>query len=38
MELTVFLLLTRAFEPDATRQLRGKLLHSVLRTLSGFEK
>lgn len=38
MELTVFPLLTCAFEPDAIRQLRGKLLHTLLHTLSGFEK
>ena len=38
MELTVFPPLTYAFESDAIRQLRGKLPHTVLHTLSGFEK
>lgn len=38
MELTVSPLLTCAFEPDAIRQLRGKLPHTVLHALSGFEK
>lgn len=38
MELTVLPPLTCAFEPDAIRQLRGKLPHTVLHTVSGFEK
>lgn len=38
MELTVSPPLTSAFEPDAIRQLRGKLPHTVLHTLSGFKK
>lgn len=38
MELTVSPLLTCAFEPDAIRQLKGKLPHTVLHTLSGFKK
>lgn len=38
MELTVFPPLTCAFEPDANGQLRGKLPHTVLHTLSRFEK
>lgn len=38
MELTVSSLLTCAFEPNAIRQLRGKLPHTVLHTFSGFLK
>lgn len=38
MEVTISPLLTCAFEPDEIRQLRGKLPHTVLHTLSGFEK
>lgn len=38
MELTVSPLLTCAFEPDAIRQLRGKLPHTVLHTLPGFQE
>lgn len=38
MELTVFPLLTYAFESDEIRQLRGKLPYTVLHTLLGFEK
>lgn len=38
MEVTVFPLLTYAFESDAIRQLRGKLPYTVLHTLSSFEK
>lgn len=37
MELTVFLLLTYAFESDAIRQLEGKLPCTVLHTLVGSE-
>lgn len=35
MELTVFPLLTCAFESDSLRQLRGELPHTVLHILSG---
>lgn len=36
MELTIFPLLTLAFESDLLRQLREELLHTVLHILSGF--